>query len=58
MPLYEYKCETNGHRYTEDRPMNALQSLKTCPKCGAEMLRIYESPGIQFKGSGFYKTSK
>lgn len=58
MAIYEYKCETGGHLYKEERPMSAPQSLKTCPKCGSEMLRVYDSPAVQFKGSGFYKTSK
>ena len=58
MPIYEYKCQANSHRYQENRKADQPQSLKTCPKCGSDMLRVYGSPGIQFKGPGFYKTSE
>jgi putative FmdB family regulatory protein len=57
MPTYDYRCEGCGHE------LAALQSirdepLKTCPKCGKDLLRrrIGAGAGIIFKGSGFYET--
>ncbi|HET7712327.1 MAG TPA: FmdB family zinc ribbon protein [Thermoanaerobaculia bacterium] len=55
MPLYEYKCVACGERIeiiqrVSDPPYSH------CPKCGGEMKKLFSSPAIQFKGSGFYKT--
>jgi putative FmdB family regulatory protein len=55
MPLYEYECETCGHRFEiiqkfSDRP------VETCPKCGGAVRKLLSSPAIQFKGSGWYIT--
>ena len=55
MPLYEYQCQSCGER------SEILQKLSDpptthCPTCGGEMKKLFSSPAIQFKGSGFYKT--
>ncbi len=55
MPLYEYQCESCGHRFERiqkfsDPPVDA------CPKCGSPVRKLISSPAIQFKGSGFYIT--
>jgi putative FmdB family regulatory protein len=55
MPLYEYQCETCEHRFEKiqkfsDPPPDA------CPKCGGLVRKLFSSPAIQFKGSGFYIT--
>jgi putative FmdB family regulatory protein len=55
MPLYEYQCETCEHRFEKiqkfsDPPPDA------CPKCGGPVRKLFSSPAIQFKGSGFYIT--
>ena len=55
MPLYEYACQKCGER------VEIIQKFSDppythCPKCGGEMRKLFSSPAIQFKGSGFYKT--
>lgn len=55
MPLYEYECGQCGER------VEVIQKLSDppyshCPKCGGDMRKLFSSPAIQFKGSGFYKT--
>jgi putative FmdB family regulatory protein len=55
MPLYEYECTKCGER------VEIIQKLSDppyshCPKCGSDMKKLFSSPAIQFKGSGFYKT--
>lgn len=55
MPLYEYECQSCGHRFEliqkfSDAPPSA------CPKCGGAVEKLVSSPAIQFKGSGFYLT--
>jgi putative FmdB family regulatory protein len=56
MPLYEYQCDACGcrfeliQRYT-DPP------AEICTSCGASPVRkLFSSPAIQFKGSGWYIT--
>jgi putative FmdB family regulatory protein len=54
MPIYEYLCSQCNER------QEIIQSLSEtpishCPKCGGEMKKLFSSPAIQFKGSGFYK---
>jgi putative FmdB family regulatory protein len=55
MPLYEYKCDDCGNRF-EKIVQFSDPPLKVCPKCGGEVQKLFSSPAIQFKGSGFYIT--
>ena len=55
MPLYEYQCDSCGHRFEviqkySDAPVEA------CPSCPGTVRRLLSSPAIQFKGSGWYIT--
>jgi putative FmdB family regulatory protein len=55
MPLYEYECERCSHRFEViQRFSDPL--VKKCPKCGSPVRKLFSSPAIQFKGSGFYIT--
>lgn len=55
MPLYEYQCEKCGKR-VEILQRASDKPYKHCPNCGGDMKKLFSSPAIQFKGSGFYKT--
>jgi putative FmdB family regulatory protein len=55
MPLYEYQCEACGHRF-EVIQKYSDPPISVCPKCGGEVRKLFSSPAIQFKGSGFYLT--
>lgn len=55
MPLYEYQCESCGERVEKIQKFSD-PPLETCPKCGGPMVKLFSSPAIQFKGSGFYIT--
>jgi putative FmdB family regulatory protein len=55
MPIYEYQCQSCGHR------SEALQGLKdppltTCTECGGVLRKLVSSPAFQFKGTGWYVT--
>jgi putative FmdB family regulatory protein len=55
LPLYEYECTKCGER------VEIIQKISDppyshCPKCLGDMRKLFSSPAIQFKGSGFYKT--
>ena len=54
MPLYEYQCESCGHRFEVIQKFS--DAAPVCPKCGGPVEKLVSSPAIQFKGSGFYLT--
>lgn len=54
MPTYLYECVSCG-RFEEFQKITD-QPLKKCPKCGDNVKKIIGSPGIIFKGTGFYST--
>jgi len=55
MPLYEYQCETCGHRFEVIQKFSDAP-LETCPKCGGVVRKLLSSPAFHFKGSGWYIT--
>ena len=56
MPTYEYTCMTCDESQEIVRKFEDEEIIPPCPSCGYRMVRSYTAPGIQFKGSGFYKT--
>ncbi|WP_326549531.1 FmdB family zinc ribbon protein [Micromonospora sp. NBC_01813] len=55
MPTYQYACTACGHQ------LEAVQSftdepLSDCPSCEGRLRKVFNSVGIVFKGSGFYRT--
>ena len=55
MPTYQYACTECGHQ------LEAVQSfsdgpLTECPVCHGRLRKLFNSVGIVFKGSGFYRT--
>ena len=55
MPLYEYQCESCDHRF-ERIQKYADPPIDTCPNCGGKTRKLFSSPAIQFKGTGWYIT--
>jgi putative FmdB family regulatory protein len=55
MPLYEYECDTCGHRFEVIQKFSDAPVLE-CPKCQGAVRKLFSSPAIQFKGSGWYIT--
>lgn len=55
MPLYEYLCESCGHRFERIQKFSDAP-LTECPSCGGRVEKQVSSPAIQFKGSGWYIT--
>jgi putative FmdB family regulatory protein len=55
MPIYEYQCKQCNERHEIIQRFSDAP-LTHCPTCGGEMKKLFSSPAIQFKGSGFYKT--
>jgi putative FmdB family regulatory protein len=55
VPTYQYACTACGHQ------LEAVQSfadepLTECPSCQGRLRKLFNSVGIVFKGSGFYRT--
>ncbi len=55
MPIYEYRCRDCGEAL-EVRQAFTDEALTECPNCTGSLRKIFSTPGISFKGSGFYKT--
>jgi putative FmdB family regulatory protein len=54
VPTYQYACTECGHQ------LEAVQSfsdaaLTECPNCHGKLRKVFNSVGIVFKGSGFYR---
>ncbi len=54
MPTYQYACTECGEQ------LEAVQSfsdpaLTECPNCSGKLRKVFNSVGIVFKGSGFYR---
>jgi putative FmdB family regulatory protein len=55
MPLYEYLCDSCGHRFESIQKFSD-PPLDRCPKCGGGVRKLQSAPAFQFKGSGWYIT--
>jgi putative FmdB family regulatory protein len=55
VPTYQYACTDCGE------PLEVVQKftdepLTQCPACQGRLRKVFNSVGIVFKGSGFYRT--
>src|SRR3954462_3820981 len=56
MPLYEYECDACHQRFELIRKYSD-PPVDVCAKCGkGPVTKLFSSPAIQFKGSGWYIT--
>ena len=55
MPTYQYLCTACGHEFEVVQSFSD-DALTSCEKCQGQVRKVYNSVGIVFKGSGFYKT--
>lgn len=56
MPLYEYECDACGQHFELIRRFSD-PAVDVCTLCGkGPVRRLFSSPAIQFKGSGWYIT--
>lgn len=54
MPVYAYKCKDCNHQF-DLRQSFSDPAVKVCPECGGEVRKEFNSVGVVFKGSGFYR---
>ena len=55
MPTYAYACKDCGHAFDIVQSFSDA-SLTVCPECGGGLRKKFNSVGVVFKGSGFYRT--
>ena len=55
MPTYAYACTACDHRFEAQQSFTDA-SLTECPQCQGQLRKLFNSVGIVFKGSGFYRT--
>ncbi|MFI7588796.1 FmdB family zinc ribbon protein [Spongisporangium articulatum] len=55
MPTYVYACTECGHQFEAVQSFSDA-SLTECPNCSGKLRKVFNSVGIVFKGSGFYRT--
>ena len=54
MPTYQYACTECGHRLEVVQSFSD-EPLSECPQCEGRLRKVFNSVGIVFKGSGFYR---
>ncbi|WP_081631695.1 FmdB family zinc ribbon protein [Nocardia sp. 348MFTsu5.1] len=54
MPTYSYACTQCDNRFDIVQSFSD-NSLTECPQCAGKLRKLFNSVGIVFKGSGFYR---
>ncbi|MGP0221935.1 MULTISPECIES: FmdB family zinc ribbon protein [unclassified Paenarthrobacter] len=55
MPTYAYACKDCDHAFDIVQSFSD-SSLTECPECQGSLRKKFNSVGVVFKGSGFYRT--
>jgi putative FmdB family regulatory protein len=54
VPTYQYVCTECGDDFETVQSFSD-DALTVCPVCGGRLRKVFNSVGIVFKGSGFYR---
>jgi putative FmdB family regulatory protein len=55
MPTYSYRCTECGTAFDIQQAFTD-DSLTECPSCGGRLRKLFNTVGVTFNGSGFYRT--
>jgi putative FmdB family regulatory protein len=55
VPTYSYACTECSNRFDVVQAFTD-DALTTCEKCSGRLRKLFNSVGVVFKGSGFYRT--
>jgi len=55
VPTYSYACTECGNRFDVVQAFTD-DALTTCKQCSGRLRKLFNSVGVVFKGSGFYRT--
>lgn len=54
LPTYSYACTECDNRFDAVQAFTD-DALTTCPQCSGRLRKLFNSVGVVFKGSGFYR---
>ncbi|MFH1018245.1 MAG: zinc ribbon domain-containing protein [Pseudomonadota bacterium] len=54
MPIYEYECTRNGHRFEELQKISA-RPLQKCRVCGGNVRKLISPSAFSLQGGGWSK---
>lgn len=55
MPTYSYRCTECGNSFDIQQAFTD-DTLTECPSCQGKLRKLFNSVGVTFNGSGFYRT--
>ncbi|MFC0315814.1 FmdB family zinc ribbon protein [Gordonia phosphorivorans] len=55
MPTYSYACTDCDNKFDIQQSFSD-DALTKCPQCDGKLRKLFNSVGVVFKGSGFYRT--
>lgn len=55
VPTYSYACTECDHQFDAVQAFTD-DALTSCPQCSGRLRKLFNSVGVVFKGSGFYRT--
>ncbi|MCO4743348.1 MAG: zinc ribbon domain-containing protein [Proteobacteria bacterium] len=53
MPIYEYACESCGHRF--EKLVRMSDDAPPCPECEGAVRKLISASSFVLKGGGWYK---
>ena len=54
MPTYSYRCSECGEAFDIQQAFTD-DTLSVCPNCGGKLRKLFNTVGVTFNGSGFYR---
>jgi putative FmdB family regulatory protein len=55
VPTYSYRCTECGTAFDIHQAFTD-DALTECPTCGGKLRKLFNTVGVTFNGSGFYRT--
>ena len=55
MPTYSYRCTECGNAFDIQQAFTD-DTLTECPSCQGKLRKLFNTVGVTFNGSGFYRT--
>lgn len=55
MPTYSYRCTACDHAFDIQQSFTD-DALGVCPECKGALRKVFNTIGVTFQGSGFYRT--
>lgn len=55
MPNYSYRCTACEHAFDAQQAFTD-DALTECPQCSGKLRKLFNTVGVTFNGSGFYRT--